>query len=35
MAQENETILKFGGSSHTGFRFVHPDPPELIRFWKI
>ena len=21
--------------SHGSYRFVHPDPPELIRFWKI
>jgi len=34
-AQEDETILKFGGSSHTGFRSVRPDPPGLIMSWKI
>ena len=30
-----ETILWIGISSHGCYRFVHPDPPELIRFWKI
>jgi len=30
-AQENETILESGFLSHASLRFVHPDPPELIR----
>src|ERR1019366_10307695 len=30
-AQEDETILFNGFSSHALKRFVHPDPPELIR----
>jgi len=30
-AQEDETILKSGVSSHALKRFVHPDPPRLIR----
>lgn len=34
-AQEDETILKFGCSSHAGFRFVCLDPPELVISWKI
>jgi len=34
-AQENETILESGFLSHASLRFVHPDPPELIRSWKI
>src|ERR1035437_7344930 len=34
-AQEAETILFNGFSSHALKRFVHPDPPELIRSWKI
>src|SRR5450759_1368572 len=34
-AQEDETILFNGFSSHALKRFVHPDPPELIRSWKI
>ena len=34
-AQRDETILFFGISGHDLPRFVHPDPPELIRFWKI
>ena len=29
-AQEDETILHFGFSSHTDPRFVHRDPPRLI-----
>src|ERR1700691_414021 len=32
-AQEDETILQFGCSSHTGFRFVRLDPAGLIRSW--
>jgi len=34
-AQANEAILVIGDSSQTLPRFVHPDPPELIRSWKI
>ena len=34
-AQANETILPIGISGHGLPRFVHPDPPELIRSWKI
>jgi hypothetical protein len=34
-AQVDETILVFGVSGHGLWRFVHPDPPELIRFWEI
>ena len=34
-AQANETILPIGISVHGLPRFVHPDPPELIRSWKI
>jgi hypothetical protein len=34
-AQKDETILKSGFSSHAVRRFVPPDPPELIGFWKI
>ena len=30
-AQEDETILHFGFSSHTDPRFVHPDPPRTDR----
>jgi hypothetical protein len=34
-AQANETILPIGISGQGLPRFVHPDPPELIRSWKI
>jgi len=34
-AQANETILPGGISVHGLPRFVHPDPPELIRSWEI
>ncbi len=34
-AQGGETILWIGISGHGCYRFVPPDPPELIRFWKI
>jgi hypothetical protein len=34
-AQRDETILFFGISGHDLLRFVHPDPPELTRSWKI
>ena len=34
-AQANETILPIGISGHGLPRFVHPDPPELIRSWQI
>ena len=34
-AQANETILPIGISGHRLPRFVHPDPPELIRSWEI
>ena len=34
-AQEDETILEGGFLSHAKLRFVHPDPPGLIRSWKI
>jgi len=34
-AQAGETILIIGVSGHGLPRFVHPDPPELIRSWKI
>jgi hypothetical protein len=34
-AQGGETILEIDISGHGIDRFVHPDPPELIRFWKI
>jgi hypothetical protein len=34
-AQEDETILEYDFSSQVLKRFVHPDPPELIRSWKI
>jgi|SRR5277367_35917 len=34
-AQKDETLLQIGCSSHTGFRFVHLDPPRLLRSWKI
>jgi len=34
-AQANETILPIGVSGHGLPRFVHPDPPEPIRPWKI
>ncbi len=34
-AQENETILLYGTSGHGALRFVHLDPPGLIRSWKI
>jgi hypothetical protein len=34
-AQVGETILVIGISGHGLSRFVHPDPPELIRSWKI
>ena len=34
-AQGSETILSIGISGHGFHRFVHPDPPELIRSWKI
>ena len=31
----DETILSIGMSGHGYHRFVHPDPPELIRSWEI
>lgn len=34
-ARLDETILSNGFSGHRDTRFVHPDPPELIRFWKF
>ena len=34
-AQEDETILINGVSGHALKRFVYPDPPRLIRPWKI
>jgi hypothetical protein len=34
-AQANETILPIGISVHGLPRFVHPDPPELIRSWRF
>src|ERR1700679_2671305 len=34
-AQEDETLLNSGFSDHSLIRFVHPDPPGLIRSWKI
>ena len=34
-AQEDETILEDGFSGHAKMRFVHLDPPGLIRSWKI
>jgi hypothetical protein len=34
-AQEDETILNCGFSGHGFRRFVHLDPPGLIRSWKI
>jgi hypothetical protein len=34
-AQEDETILKSGFLGHGSRRFVHLDPPGLIRSWKI
>jgi hypothetical protein len=34
-AHEDETILQSGCSSHPATRFVHLDPPELIRSWEI
>ncbi len=34
-AQEDETILEGGFLSHAQRRFVHLDPPGLIRSWKI
>jgi hypothetical protein len=35
-AREDATILNYGGSGHTLCRFVHPDPPRLIRpRWKM
>jgi len=34
-AQEDETILLLGTSGHGRYRFVPPDPPELIRSRKI
>src|SRR5271166_4738743 len=34
-AQANETILPIGISGHGLSRFIHLDPPELIRSWKI
>ncbi len=34
-AQGDETILIFGIQAMGINRFVHPDPPELIRFWEI
>lgn len=32
-AREDETILYSGCSGHSVCRFVHPDPPRLIRPW--
>ena len=34
-AQEDDTILYLGFLGHVGVRFVHLDPPELIKSWKI
>jgi hypothetical protein len=34
-AQAGEPILKIDVSGHGLDRFVHPDPPGLIRSWKI
>ena len=34
-AQEDETILELGVSSHAKVRFVHLDPPGLIGSWEI
>ena len=34
-AQEDETILEDGFLGHAKVRFVHLDPPGLIRSWKI
>ena|SRR5271167_3469287 len=34
-AQEDETILELGVSGHAKVRFVHLDPPGLIRSWEI
>jgi len=34
-AQEDETILENGFLGHGSRRFVHLDPPGLIRSWKI
>ena len=34
-AQEDEAILEGGFLSHAKLRFVHLDPPGLIRSWKI
>ena len=34
-AQADETILVFGVLGQMELRFVHPDPPGLIRSWKI
>jgi hypothetical protein len=34
-AQEDETILESGFLGHGSRRFVHLDPPGLIRSWKI
>ena len=31
----DETIISIGMSGHGYHRFVHPDPPELIRSWEI
>ena len=34
-AQEDETILEDGLFGHVRVRFVHLDPPGLIKSWKI
>jgi hypothetical protein len=34
-ARKDETILQYGFFGHMIVRFVRPDRPELIRFWKI
>jgi hypothetical protein len=34
-AQEDETILEDGFLGHVRMRFVHLDPPGLIKSWKI
>jgi hypothetical protein len=34
-AQEDDTILYLGFLGDVGVRFVHLDPPELIKSWKI
>ena len=34
-AQEDETILAYGFSGHGSSRFVHLDPPGLIRSWRF